>query len=82
MADDPLLGSRIDAALSTLAASLDGRGEIRIGQFQMAKAVARAIDEERPLVVRAGTGTGKTWAYLVGALVAGDDRRVLIATAT
>ena len=82
MADDPLLGSRIDAALSTLAASLDGRGEIRIGQFQMAKAVARAVDEERPLVVRAGTGTGKTWAYLVGALVAGDDRRVLIATAT
>jgi len=82
VADDPLLGSRIDAALSTLAASLDGRGEIRIGQFQMAKAVARAVDEERPLVVRAGTGTGKTWAYLVGALVAGDDRRVLIATAT
>ena len=82
MADDPLLGSRIDAALSTLAASLEGGGEMRIGQFQMAKAVARAVGSGRPLVVRAGTGTGKTWAYLVGALVAGGGRRVLIATAT
>ena len=81
-ADDPLLGSRIDAALSTLAASLADGGELRHGQFQMAKAVARAVADRRPLVVRAGTGTGKTWAYLVGALAAGGDRRVVVATAT
>jgi ATP-dependent DNA helicase DinG len=48
----------------------------------MAEAVASAVTDGRPLVVQAGTGTGKTWAYLVGALVAGGDRRVLIATAT
>jgi len=92
VADDPLLGSRIDAALSTLAASVQGPsgplsgkqggGEMRPGQFQMAKAVARAVAERRPLVVRAGTGTGKTWAYLVGALAARGDRRVVVATAT
>ena len=82
MADDPLLGSRIDAALSTLAASLEGGGEMRIGQFQMARAVARAVADRRPLVVRAGTGTGKTWAYLVGALAAEGDRRIVVATAT
>jgi len=55
----------------------------------MADAVARAVRENRPLVVQAGTGTGKTWAYLVGALLSGGDkwpgqsrRRVVIATAT
>jgi len=57
-------------------------GERRDGQIRMAEAVAEAVREERPLVVQAGTGTGKTWAYLVGALVAGRDKRVVIATAT
>ena len=57
-------------------------GEIRTGQIQMAEAVARAGAEERPLVVRAGTGTGKTWAYLVGALLAGGGRRFVVAPAT
>jgi ATP-dependent DNA helicase DinG len=40
------------------------------------------VREERPLVVQAGTGTGKTWAYLVGALLDGGSRRVIVATAT
>ncbi len=71
------------AALSRLAASIEGGGETRDGQIVMAEAVARAVREERPLVVQAGTGTGKTWAYLVGALLTGGgERRVLIATAT
>jgi len=48
----------------------------------MAEAVATAVREQRPLVVQAGTGTGKTWAYLVGSLLARGDRRVVIATAT
>ena len=40
-------------------------------QRQMAHAVAQAIDEGQPLVVEAGTGTGKTYAYLAPALRSG-----------
>ncbi len=69
------------AAIETLAGALAGGGEVRDGQIKMAEAVARAVADERPLVVRAGTGTGKSWAYLVGALL-GSPGRVLIATAT
>ena len=57
-------------------------GETRDGQIRMAEAVAEAVALERPLVVQAGTGTGKTWAYLVGSLLDGRPRRVVIATAT
>jgi ATP-dependent DNA helicase DinG len=71
-----------EAALAKLAATLDGGGEARPGQVTMAEAVATAVREERPLVVQAGTGTGKTWAYLVGSLLDGRPRRVVIATAT
>ena len=70
-----------EAALKTLAAALDGGGEVRAGQIAMAEAVANAVRDERPLVVRAGTGTGKTWAYLTGALL-GTDGTVVVATAT
>lgn len=50
----------------------------------MAEAVAAAIESGNSLLVQAGTGTGKSLAYLVPTLLAsvGDDRRVLIATAT
>jgi len=71
----------VEAALQILAAALDGGGEVRSGQIAMAEAVAAAVREERPLVVRAGTGTGKTWAYLVGALLA-TEGTVVVATAT
>jgi len=73
MSDDPGSAARALARLG---------GETRHGQIAMAEAVADAVREERPLVVQAGTGTGKTWAYLVGTLLAGGDRRVVIATAT
>lgn len=46
----------------------------------MALAVAQAIEEGEVLVVEAGTGVGKTYAYLVPALLSG--RRVLVSTAT
>ncbi|WP_226858479.1 ATP-dependent DNA helicase [Diaphorobacter aerolatus] len=49
-------------------------------QMAMAAAVARAIEDGGCLVVEAGTGIGKTFAYLVPALLSG--RRVLISTAT
>ena len=46
----------------------------------MAQAVARAIAERRPLVAEAGTGTGKTFAYLVPALLYGG--KVIVSTGT
>ena len=52
----------------------------REGQTQMALAVARAIDQGGVLVVEAGTGVGKTFSYLVPALLSGE--RVLLSTAT
>ncbi|WP_082679997.1 ATP-dependent DNA helicase [Paucibacter sp. KCTC 42545] len=49
-------------------------------QLQMSQAVARAIARRETLVVEAGTGVGKTFAYLVPALLSGG--RALISTAT
>src|ERR1044072_7041385 len=57
-----------------------GRYERREGQIAMAEAVARALSEDRTLLCEAGTGTGKTLAYLVPALLSG--RRVVVSTAT
>jgi ATP-dependent DNA helicase DinG len=52
----------------------------RDGQTQMALAVARTIEDGGVLVVEAGTGVGKTFSYLVPALLSGE--RVLLSTAT
>jgi ATP-dependent DNA helicase DinG len=54
--------------------------EYRPGQLEMAKSVERALAEHRHLIVEAGTGTGKTLAYLLPALRTG--RRVIISTGT
>ena len=54
--------------------------EYRPGQLEMARAVERALEERRHLIVEAGTGTGKTLAYLLPALRTG--RRVIISTGT
>jgi len=54
--------------------------EYRPGQLEMAKAVERALGEQRHLIVEAGTGTGKTLAYLLPALRTG--RRVIVSTGT
>ena len=72
----------VESALATLAASLGLRGEARAGQVEMAKAVAAAVEGGRALIVQAGTGTGKTWAYLVGARLGRPNSTVVIATAT
>ena len=50
------------------------------GQLEMAKAVERALAERRHLIVEAGTGTGKTLAYLLPALRTGQ--RVIVSTGT
>jgi ATP-dependent DNA helicase DinG len=52
----------------------------RAGQTRMALAVADAIEQGGALVVEAGTGVGKTFSYLVPALLSGE--RVLVSTAT
>src|SRR5918993_1054269 len=58
--------------------------EYRPGQIEMAGAVLRAFEERRHLIVEAGTGTGKTLAYLVPAIAAavGRGTRVIISTGT
>jgi ATP-dependent DNA helicase DinG len=54
--------------------------EFRRGQLQMAQAVEQALDEKRHLIVEAGTGTGKTLAYLMPVIRSG--KRVIISTGT
>lgn len=54
--------------------------EFRRGQIQMAQAVAEALGESRHLCVEAGTGTGKTLAYLIPCL--SSNKRVIISTGT
>src|SRR4051794_24516705 len=54
--------------------------ESRPGQVEMALAVDAALAEGRKLIVEAGTGTGKTLAYLVPALL--SERRIVISTGT
>jgi ATP-dependent DNA helicase DinG len=61
-------------------AQADERYVEREVQVRMAQAVAQAIDERRALVAEAGTGVGKTFAYLVPTLLSGA--RALISTAT
>ena len=54
--------------------------EFRRGQLQMAQAAEQALSEKRHLIVEAGTGTGKTLAYLVPVIRSG--KRVIISTGT
>ena len=54
--------------------------EFRRGQLQMAQAVEQALAEKRHLIVEAGTGTGKTLAYLLPVIRSG--KRVIISTGT
>ena len=54
--------------------------EFRRGQLQMAQAVEQAIEQRRHLIVEAGTGTGKTLAYLMPVIRSG--KRVIISTGT
>jgi len=72
--------SDVAAAVQRVTSALPGGGEAREGQVQMAEAVAGAVEEGRHLVVQAGTGTGKSLAYLVPAILSG--KRVVVSTAT
>jgi ATP-dependent DNA helicase DinG len=80
-------GATPDAApitelLATAVAALGGSE--RAGQVEMAEAVARAFDTGEHLAVQAGTGTGKSLAYLVPAIAraVATDEPVVVSTAT
>jgi ATP-dependent DNA helicase DinG len=72
VADAFAVGGRIEA--------ITERYQPRSQQLEMAQAVALAIEEGSALVVEAGTGVGKTFAYLVPALLSGE--RVMVSTAS
>ena len=76
------LEQAVDAAFAAggALARVDDHYVEREVQWRMARAVARAIDAREALVVEAGTGVGKTFAYLVPTLLSGT--RALVSTAT
>ena len=78
-ASSPPVDPVISGALARGTASLP-KHEERPQQMAMAQAVGKAIKQRRHLIVQAGTGTGKSLAYLVPALALG--RRVVVSTAT
>ncbi|PLA73528.1 ATP-dependent DNA helicase [Hydrogenovibrio sp. SC-1] len=54
--------------------------QVRHAQVEMAEAVAETIDQQETLLAEAGTGTGKTFAYLIPSLLSG--KKVIVSTAT
>jgi ATP-dependent DNA helicase DinG len=70
---------RAFAADGPLAASVSGF-KLRAQQLEMSEAIGAAIESTGVLVAEAGTGTGKTFAYLVPALLAGG--KVIVSTGT
>ena len=65
-----------NGALSTVISGYQPRS----AQLEMAAAIADAIEQKRHLIAEAGTGTGKTFAYLVPAILSG--KRAIISTGT
>jgi ATP-dependent DNA helicase DinG len=64
---------------------VSGGGEDRPGQVEMARRVATALDAQSPAAIQAGTGTGKSIAYLtpiIDALAHGRIERAVVATST
>ena len=78
MAEESEVIALLDAAVSAMG------GQSRPGQHEMAKQVVRAMETGEHLLVQAGTGTGKSMAYLVPALAHALDseKPVVISTAT
>ncbi len=72
------MSSQVRAALDVAVGAIGGAA--REGQIEMAEAVANALSDRHHLMVQAGTGTGKSLAYLIPGIVHG--RKVLVATAT
>jgi ATP-dependent DNA helicase DinG len=62
-----------------IAAKLKGFS-VRLQQQEMADAIQQAIEQQSDMLIEAGTGTGKTFAYLLPAICSG--RKVIISTGT
>ena len=78
LAEKSAFNAKVRSALAAAVAAIGG--EPRAGQIEMAEAVANALSDRHHLLIQAGTGTGKSLAYLIPALVHG--KKVLVATAT
>ena len=76
----PSQGLRRFFARNGLLSKAHPNYEYRPGQAEMAEAVESALAEHRHLIIEAGTGTGKTLAYLLPAILSGE--RVVISTGT
>jgi len=72
------MSTKVRQALDVAVEAIGGAP--REGQIEMAEAVANALTDRHHLMVQAGTGTGKSLAYLIPGIVHG--RKVLVATAT
>ncbi len=72
--------SLLEAALARVRSALPHGGEPRPGQLAMANAAADAIATERHLIVQAGTGTGKSLAYLLACITSG--KKAVVSTTT
>src|SRR4051794_29975047 len=79
VASYPVSGPSMEPLLAAAVGAVPG-GIARPGQQAMAHAVANAAESGEPLLVQAGTGTGKSLAYLVPALLV--DGPVVVSTAT
>ncbi|MDQ3311052.1 MAG: ATP-dependent DNA helicase [Actinomycetota bacterium] len=79
MTADAAADDRVDLVLAKVTGALE-HAEQRPGQHEMAITAARALSEGRHAVIQAGTGTGKSLAYLVPAAMLG--RPVVVVTAT
>lgn len=81
--DHDVVSIDVDRALElleTITNDLPGGGEVRDAQRQMVRGVAEAFSRRQHTIIEAGTGVGKSLAYLVPAAMSGQ--RVVIATAT
>ncbi len=74
------LAAEVEVALKEVVGTMSGGGEERTGQRSMARAVADTASKGGHLVVQAGTGTGKTLAYLLASAMSGG--RTVVATYT
>ena len=66
--------------LGKVTQSLPGGGEAAYGQIRMTEAVSTALTGPNTVLIEAGTGTGKSVAYLAPLIAAG--KRAVVATAT
>ena len=82
--DEPPRAKLAEDTLREVIGHLPNGGEARDGQMDMASWAMEAIDQDIHAVIQAPTGTGKTLAYLVPAILEAKDRqkRIVVATAT